>query len=230
MRRRSVNNTIEEIRYVKNQYGFKTAEFEDDIFIIDKNWLLNFLQRYKKEIDLQYLCSVRADLLDDDTARLLKESGCRCVFFGIESGNELIRNSIIGKEVTDEEIINCTRLLKRYRIKFGSNNMVGIPGETVENAIETIEFSKRIGCDYASFNVPVPRPPTKMYEEAVANKWIKSELQAMDQSGSNTTIETDKLSSEKICPLRNRAEREFYFRPFYILKRLLSIRTEQVMR
>lgn len=176
VRRRSVDNVIKELKDVKGQYGFKTAEIEDDIFIMDKNWFSNFSQRYKDEIGLPYSFGVRADLIDDDIAYRLKESGCRWVYFGIESGNESIRNNIIKKDISNEEIINCAKSLKRHGVPFGTFNMVGIPGETTEDAMQTILINQIIKTDYPWCSIAQLTPRTELAEYALTKGVIDKDL------------------------------------------------------
>lgn len=182
VRRRSVDNAIEELIYVKKQYGFRMAEFEDDTLILDRAWIFNFLQRYEEEVDLQYACGFRADLIDDEVARQLKKSGCRAAYFGIESGNELIRNNVLGKSITDEEIINCAGILKKHRVKFGTYNMIGIPGETVKNAIETILMNHKIKTDFPCASIVQLIPHTGLADFALKKGVIEGALSIEDKN------------------------------------------------
>jgi len=54
VRKRSVNNLIKEIKEVKIKYGIKTVRFSDDTFAMNKQWLKEFLIKYKKEINLPF--------------------------------------------------------------------------------------------------------------------------------------------------------------------------------
>ena len=99
-----------------------------------------------------------------------------------------------------------------------------LPGETKTSCLETIEFSKRLGADFASFNVPVPRVRTNLRKRAIQKGWI-GEINSMDQSGSFVVMGNDSLSPRDIERLKKKAIREFFLRPSYLWKRLVKVRT-----
>lgn len=166
IRFRTPHNLIGEIKNVKNRYGLKKVFFADDIFILDKDWLREFLLLYKQEISLPFTCDGRADILDEEIAAFLQEAGCFCLRLGIESGNEKIRNGILKKYITNEQIINATKILKKHSLKFLTYNVVGIPEETIENAYETVEFNIKIKTNYPRCSILTPYPGTEIAKYA----------------------------------------------------------------
>lgn len=161
VRRFSPSYMLEEIARIKHDYPLKRIYFNDDIFIISKKWLEEFLPRYKKEINIPYVCNVYLSLVDEDVVKLLKETGCAAVMFGIESGNERIRNEVLGKGLKEEEIYRAIALFKKYKIKGRSFNIVGSPTETVENAFETIEMNAKAKVDLPWCSIYQPHPGTE---------------------------------------------------------------------
>src|SRR5207245_532111 len=114
VRYRSPENVIEEIRQVQSKYGIRTVGFIDDTFTTNRKWLLRFLEIYREEIKLPFTCLVRANELKEHVAEALGKSGCRYVSFGIEVGNENIRNNILARHMTDEQIRNAAMLMHKY--------------------------------------------------------------------------------------------------------------------
>lgn len=226
---RKASEIIEELKYIFS-LGIREIYFGDQTFFANKVESLKICEGIMEEnLDLSWSCYSRVDILNEEILKIMKRSGCHTIIFGVENADDEILKKY-NKGFTAKQVKDTFRICRQIGIRTAATFIIGLPAEDVRSCLETIDFSKTIGCDYASFNVPVPRPLTKMYEKAVANKWIKSEFQTMDQSGSNVIIETDRLSSKKIYLLRNKAEREFYFRPFYILKRLISIRTSYELK
>lgn len=166
IRFRSPNNIISEIKKVNDTYGLKTVFFFDDIFLLDKKWLRDFTLLYKKEGLPNFACDSRADILDEEIISLIKEAGCFCVRFGIEAGNEEIRNKILKKNITNDQIINVSRTLKRYGLKFLTYNMVGIPGETIEDAFQTVELNIKIKTNFPRCSILTPYPGTEITKKA----------------------------------------------------------------
>jgi len=168
VRMRSKENIIGEIIEMRNNYPLKSVYFSDDTFIIDKAWLTDMMKYYKERVGLPFVCLIRADLVDEDVIRCLKEAGCISVHFGIESGNETIRNMVLKKGVKDAQIYEAARLLKKYGIKFKTYNILGLPGETMDNMFETVGMNAKIRTDYPWASILVPYPKTELSEMMVS--------------------------------------------------------------
>ncbi len=160
IRRRSAQSLLTEIRDVRTRYGLKSVFFQDDIFVLDKTWLADFLDRYQTEVRLPFTCLVRADLVDEDVVRRLARAGCVGVQFGIESGNERLRNQVLRKRLTEAQILEAGRLFKRYRIPAKTYNIIGLPGEGVKEVLETIRINARIRADLPWVATLTPYPRT----------------------------------------------------------------------
>src|SRR4030042_2152740 len=168
VRRRSVKNVIGEVKEVKEKYDFKIAFFEDDTFNINKPWLREFSREFKK-LNLKFICvGVRADLFDEETAKLLKEANCIGVVFGLEAGNEIIRKNILNKNLSDKKIINCARLLKKYNLPFMTNNLLAIPTSSLEDDLKTLRLNILCKPDYGVVCILQPYPGTQIYKLAVS--------------------------------------------------------------
>lgn len=169
VRKRSVENFVEELIEVKSKYAPKTFTFVDELFTIDKKWLKHFLELYKEKVSLPFICSVRGDIMDDETASMLAEAGASRVCLGLETGNEELRNKLLNKRVTNAQLERTANTLHKHGIKFLTTNMVGLPGETVENAFETIELNQRIKTDYVWYSVFQPYPELQITKQMEAN-------------------------------------------------------------
>ncbi len=172
MRYRSPENIIEEINQVKALYPTRTIRFPDDSLTINKKWLYAFLKIYKKNIKLPFSCLVRANELDEDIVTALKEANCINVFFGIETGNENLRNNILHKSLKNEDIIKGAHLLRKHKISFGTYNMLGLPGETLELAFETIKLNQKIKNTLPSSTIMQPYPRTEIVNYALKHGYL----------------------------------------------------------
>lgn len=171
VRQRSPESVVEELKYVRS-YALKVVCFADDIFIVNKKWLKEFLELYKKEINLPFRCNIFVTMANEETIALLKDGGCNYVMFGVESGNEDIRERVLCKRTTNEDIINCAKLLHKYNISFSTNNMFGFPSETLENALETIKLNVRINPHTTWASVFQPYPRLAITDYAIKNNYL----------------------------------------------------------
>lgn len=182
VRHRSVENVLSEIKMVRSKYGLRTVYMVDDTFINNIKWVSEFLERYAAEVRLPLICLVRLDLITEEVAKKLKKANCYSVFCGIESGNEYLRSQILGKTITDEQIIKGARLLKTNGIKLRAYNMMGIPGETIENAFETVKINVRIKADFPWCAILQPYPRTRIEEYAREKKVLGSDKNTFSAS------------------------------------------------
>jgi radical SAM superfamily enzyme YgiQ (UPF0313 family) len=167
VRRKSPERFAEEIESTLAKYGARTLFFADDLFLTDKPWLRRFLALYREKINVPFMCSVRADAVDDEIAQMLAEAGCSTITFGLETGNEQLRKSILKKTVTDEHIRRCSDALRRHGIKIQTSNMFCIPGETFEDALKTIRLNIEIKVNFAFCTIFMPFPGTPLADYCI---------------------------------------------------------------
>lgn len=168
VRIRSIDRVIAELKELKAGTEVRTVYFADDVFGMSRKWLYEFLDRYRAEIGLPFICLVRADIVaaDAEYATRLAAGGCATVFFGIESGNEDTRNRVLKKNLTNEEIRVAAKRLHEAGIRFRTYNIVGLPGETLDDAFETLQLNIEIGADYPWCSVFMPFPGTELTQYA----------------------------------------------------------------
>ncbi len=160
LRHPSVSRVVDEIVDVRDRFGIRTVRFDDDVFTLDKRYIRELLSQYKEQVRLPFTCLVRADNTDEEIASLLASAGCHMVYFGIESGDAKLREEILKKGVSDEQIVEAGRLFHRQRIRIGTFNMLGIPGETLADAEKTVKLNQTIKTDYPWCSVLQPYPDT----------------------------------------------------------------------
>ena len=183
VRRRSPAQVIEELKEVNAKWGIREVRFSDDHFVLNVEWLRELVSLYKKEVGVPYSINARVDVLDEEKIALLKETGCRLVCFGIESGRELLRNMVLKKRISDEQIFQAARLLKKYKIKFLSSNIIGLPNEKAEDAWQTIEMNQKIGTDLPWFSMMQYYPGTEIYDTAIREGLLDADYD-VDKMGS----------------------------------------------
>lgn len=167
VRYHSVDRVVEEVSDVKHKYGAGLVRFLSDVFITKKSWLKEFSEKFPKETGLPFSCNIRADLIDDETAYLLRKAGCVSVLMGIESSNDRMRMEVLGRAMSRETISNAVMLLKKNSIAVYSQNIIGLPGETFKMALDTLRFNSQLKVEFAWASIFTPYPRTKLGEYAV---------------------------------------------------------------
>lgn len=173
VRKKSVKRAINEVRDFIEQYRPKKLNFDDDTFIKDKAWLLEFLKEYKKLTNVPFDCNSRPETLDDEICKSLKEANCDTLCIGVESGSEEYRRTVLKRKMTNESIIKAFSLLRKNGVKSYSFNIVGAPGDTYENYLETVDLNRTIKPDGFQITVFYPYPATDLYYYAKDKGMLK---------------------------------------------------------
>ncbi|PTD93825.1 B12-binding domain-containing radical SAM protein [archaeon SCG-AAA382B04] len=218
VRRRSPNDVVEEIEYVRDEFGIETVAFMDDTFTLFPDWVREFTKKMKqKNLEMGWGCTARADKLDKNLLSEMKEAGCHTLFVGVESGVQGILDNI-QKGINLKEIRRAFKVSRDLGIRTIASLVLGLPGETKQSAKKTIEFVKEIKPDYALFSIATPYPGTKFYEKAhkkdliETNDWFKYNL--------FSAVLDNNLGIKKTKKLQKKAFKKFYFRPTYILREI----------
>ncbi len=140
LRRRSVENVIEELKIMKEKGGCKNVLFFDDCFTSDKEWLRKFIKEYKKEINLPFESISIPIFIDKEVASLLKEGGCIKVQMGVQTPIERIRKEICKRGDTNEDIEIAVNELKKQKIAVSLDHIFSLPSEKIEDYDEGLKF------------------------------------------------------------------------------------------
>ncbi len=169
VRMHSVIYVINEIKEILKTYASKANRplkiyFHDDTFTLNKKWLKEFCDKYVEEIGLPFACLTRADTTSEEVFSLLKDAGCVDVSMGIETGNLWLRNNMLNRYQTDEQIITAYKTARKFGIKTISYNLIGIPHETKHTMMETIEINKKANPDIAKVSILQPYEGLQLYK------------------------------------------------------------------
>lgn len=169
VRYRSAENILEEIKYVMSTFGSNQFTFEDDSFTVNKNLVLEFCERLQcSNLRVTWSAITRINLLTPELVSVMKKAGCNHLRVGIESGSEkILRDTQKGLTLT--EIREGAKLLKRQKMYWSAYFMVGLPSETEEDIMSTLDLLDEIQPDYATISIFTPYPGTKIYDELFEN-------------------------------------------------------------
>ncbi len=107
--------------------------------------------------------------------------------------------------------------------------MIGLPGETEEMTLQTIEFARALDLDFAKFAITVPFPGSKLYEDLRAEGRLDR-----DDWENFTTFQPDPnklpfvprdVDNAFLIKMQKRGTASFYLRPKMIWRHLAEIRT-----
>lgn len=141
---------------IKNEFGIDRIAFQDDIFTL-KGQRLSGILKTIKELGIRFRGMGRAGYDNEETYKMLADSGCEQISWGIESGSQYILDKM-NKQVKVEDNYNVIKWAKKYGINSRAFFMFGFPGETPETIEETKKFIVEADPDqyFVSNFVPFP--------------------------------------------------------------------------
>lgn len=175
IRRRSVENVLEELRWAKaTGIDYSYVMFGDDTFVQDKKWLFNFLEGYRRDIRKPFVCASHPRAIDEEALRALKSSRCTDIEIGIQTINPKIRREVLGRHESNEDIFRAMELIKRHKIRLIIDHIGGIPGETLEDYEKAALTYKKYNPNFTAFFWLSYYPKTPILKTAL-NQGLLSE-------------------------------------------------------
>lgn len=228
-RPRSPEKIVDEIEYLVKEYGVREFNILDDAFNIDINRAEKICDLIiERKLNILFRCSngIRADKVNEQLIKKMRMAGCYYLAYGIESGVQEILDTI-PKKITLQEIRDAVKLAKKYDIEVTGFFMVGLIGDTPATMRKTIDFAKELDVDLASFTICTPYPGTRLWEMVQAEgKLLSSSFSDLHHTtGKARFIHPKAPAPEDVERAYIQAHRDFYFRPKYVLRKVLAIRS-----
>jgi radical SAM superfamily enzyme YgiQ (UPF0313 family) len=226
-RARSAESVLEEIELVVKDFGVKSIVFYDDLFTVKKDRVVEICKGIiDKKLDIEWKCEGRVNIVDEESLKWMKKAGCSMIAYGVESGNQKGLD-YLNKGTKVSQIQRAFELTGKAGIKPMGYFVLGIPVETYEEGLHTIEFAKEIRAAYAQFSVLSPTPGTRLYDEVIKMGWYR-EIDAqnpMDKGLKRPAIINENWNEEKLSRILREAHKRFYLSPWYVWQRLKEIRS-----
>jgi anaerobic magnesium-protoporphyrin IX monomethyl ester cyclase len=223
IRRRSQENIKQELEMLYDCYGVRDVGFGDSVFTADTPWAMEVC-RAIMEIDrpLIWRCNVRANGINEELVRMMKESGCVHVSLGVESGDVRMLKLMQRGETLDQ-IREAVRLFKKHGILVFNSYVIGLPGETKESINNTLTFAKELRSHHAGFNTATPFPGTEFYRQARHEGLSVKNWAAFNIS--DISYVPSGMTRMQLQSALKRIAWEYYLRPTYFLDCLRAVRS-----
>jgi radical SAM superfamily enzyme YgiQ (UPF0313 family) len=199
---------------LQSKYGTRGIYFINDNFTLRKKEtteLCNLM--IENNLDLEWVCDTRVDLVNDELLALMGKAGCKTIWFGVESGSQKILQRI-GRDTTLAQIENAFKLCRKNKIKTACSFMLGVPGETLKDMEASLKFAKKLNPDWCIFNVFIANPDSKMYQEVLDSK----QYDQLDEF--LLSVKTDEYDFKSLMEVQRRFFKEFNMTPKQIMKRV----------
>lgn len=218
---RSPESVASEVAHLVEKWGAREVMFWDDTFCINRDWVVKTCELLKP-FNITWSVWSRVNTIDRELLRMMAGAGCWNISFGIEAGTQKVLDTI-KKGITLEQAKNAVRWCHEAGIEARTTWILGLPGDTWESMMKTIDFAIEIGADYAQFQLLTVYPNTelwsswKKYGKLLTHDWSKYTIW-------HPVFIPDGLTEEQLKDATKIAYRRFYMRPSYWLSRLAKVR------
>ena len=173
LRRKSIDTLRRELTEYVDRFNPDFFYFIDDSFLArPRKENFDFCDMYA-DFGLPFWFNTRSENCDAVLLARLKEVGCYRISFGIECGNEKYRQKVLKRKITNSELIDYFRVIADSGIAFSINLIIGMPGETRELVMDTVELIRSIaGYDALTVSIFTPYHGTVLRSVAVDNGWL----------------------------------------------------------
>ena len=164
IRYRSPKNVLEEMRSVKEKYNCTNFRFQDDTLTINNDYLTKLCNLIiQNKLNITWSCLGRVDEMSENTAKLMKKSGCSTVSLGIETGSKFSME-MIKKNINLDNVKNVIDVYKKSGIVTKGFFIYGFPWEDKAMIMESFKFIMKLGLDVVEASVAMPLPGTELYD------------------------------------------------------------------
>jgi radical SAM superfamily enzyme YgiQ (UPF0313 family) len=159
---------VDEIEHLHQRYGATNFPMQDLTMIIKKDWVVTFCQeiiRRGLQISWQLPAGTRCEVIDDEVAGLLRESGCRFLCYAPESGSERTRE-LIKKKMKRESFLSAVDAALGAGLSLETFFVIGFPHDTADDLRQTARLAREIarrGVEDIAVNVYFPIPATELF-------------------------------------------------------------------
>lgn len=216
VRYRSVQNVIEEIKYLYEHYGVTLFIPEDDLFTANRNRVINLLSAIKSlqipNCELQFPNALAVNTMDEQVIDAMLGAGMKIATVAIESGCEYVQKNIIKKNVNLKKAKEIVKMLRDKGITVRCYFILGFPNETKKQMLETVEYVKNLGADWNGLMFAAPLVGTEMYKEFVELGYIQDDVEMWSRAAfAERMFDTPEITAKELHELLYRANLECNF-------------------
>ncbi|MEC7986318.1 MAG: radical SAM protein [Myxococcota bacterium] len=197
-RRRSIENVLDELHYIRENFLLSYVIYLDDTFTINHKWIREFLRAYQEQLAIPFSIHARAETINQRMLAQLAQAGCKHITFGVESGSERLRYDVMHRKVTNKRLVEAFRWSRSLGIITTANYIIGTPTETRDDIEQTIALHHELQPDDFGYFVFYPYPGTPMFKYCLDRGLLPADFEDREANHRETILLHDQLHPDEI--------------------------------
>ena len=227
-RSRSASNVVDEMEDCTKR-GIKEIFLYDDTFTINRERVFEIRDEVKRRgLKMQWDARARANTLDAEVVKAMKDCGVARLHIGVESGSPRILK-VLRKGITVEQAHKAFDLCRKFGVTTLAYFMLGNPTETREDIDMTMQFISKCRANYAHIAITTPFPGTELYHMGLQQGLFKTDYWRNFAANPDENFQppawTENFTQQQLEAMRQEAYRKFYTRPGRVVRELFALRS-----
>ena len=171
VRMRSPENIIREIELIYANYPQRKIYLEAECIALDKKWafgLCGKLAEFNASVnnEMTFGCNFRVsgNSVDEDLFAAFEKANIRKINIGLESGSERVRREVLKRNYSNGDFLRAASMARRHAMAVNVYNLIGIPGETMSDHMETVRVNRLCQPDNLCTSIFYPYPGTELHK------------------------------------------------------------------
>jgi len=199
-RKRSLKSFSEELDHMVKNYDPEFIYFISDTFLLLSDAeFAEFCDIYSK-YKIPFFANTRAETVTEKRVKMLEDINCARFNVGLEHGNEEFRRKVVGRQLSNEVILNAIKLVGESKISTVTNNIIGFPDETRDLIFDTINLNRPVEkyCDSVSCTIFSPYHGTSLRDRAIKSGYLDDNVVVDSACFFSSLLKMPNLSVEEI--------------------------------
>lgn len=215
---RPLEDVANDLKDLANR-NIKNIKIMDELFIFNPNRVhLICDDIISNGYDFNIWAYARIDIMNPSLLKKMRKAGIKWLAYGIESGDETIRKTVIKGNFTNQKIKEIIQMTKDNDINIIGNFMFGFWDDTLDTMKETLDFSKELNCEYINYYCLVAYPGSQLYNE-MKEKNVKLPIewsQYAQISPNFLPLPTKTVNAKNVLTYRDKAFIDYFSNPLYL--------------
>tara|TARA_B100001996_G_C18649965_1_gene589000 strand:- start:335 stop:1660 length:1326 start_codon:yes stop_codon:yes gene_type:complete len=221
LRLKTPEKVLSEMIYFNEKLNVVNFIFRDPVFSLNRSHTIELCKKIIESKKKFNICiETHLKNIDNELALKLRDAGVKLIYVGIETSDENVKNNVNRSSETNALQIEKVNFLEKLGIKIKAMYIVGLPSDTKNVFLKTLDFANKLCSSYAQFSVFTPYPGTPIFNE-YKDKLTTQKLEDFNQW--KLVFKHENFSQEDIRNLLDLSYKKYYLNLNWLFNHLKKL-------